>query len=197
VNPGEQTQLVTVTGEMPEINTTNAQLGGAIANQVITDLPVEGRTFISLANYQPGTMSKPGGGGALVQYTNGMRPDYTVYVFDGIMDVNTFGTAGPLNLGYQAGGPDESVIISVDAIQEINFVETPKAEYGWRPGASENVGLKSGTNTLHGTAFAVGRSTGMDARNAFAFSGKASGSCTGSGGIHTVWRDGRWPHQEG
>lgn len=171
LQPGEQSQLVTVTSELPEVNTTNAQLGGTIANQTITDLPVEGRTFISLANYQPGTMSKPGGGGGLVQYTNGMRPDYTVYVFDGIMDVNSFGTAGPLNLGYQAGGPDESVIVSVDAIQEINFVETPKAEYGWRPGASENVGLKSGTNTIHGTAFAIGRDTGMDARNPFAFSG--------------------------
>ena len=30
-----------------------------------------------------------------------------------------------------------------------------------------NVGLKSGTNTLHGTAYAFGRDTPMDARNYF------------------------------
>jgi len=52
LQPGEQTQLVTVTGEMPEVNTTNAELGGVINNQVITDLPVEGRTFLALANYR-------------------------------------------------------------------------------------------------------------------------------------------------
>jgi hypothetical protein len=171
LQPGEQTQLVTVTGEMPEVDTTNAQLGGTIQNQVIQDLPVEGRTFLALANYRPGIMTKPGAGGGLVQYTNGMRPDFNVFIFDGITDVNSFGTAGPLNIGYQAGGPDESVILSVDAIQEMNLVENAKAEYGWRPGAQENIGLKSGTNTIHGTAFAVGRSTGMQARNPFSFIG--------------------------
>lgn len=171
LQPGEQTQLVTVTGEMPEVNTTNAQLGGTIETQVIQDLPVEGRTFLALANYRPGMMTKPGGGGGLIQYTNGMRNDYNVFVFDGITDTNSIGTAGPLNLGYQAGGPDESVILSVDAIQEMNMVENPKAEYGWRPGAQVNIGLKSGTNSIHGTAFAVGRSTGMQARNPFAFAG--------------------------
>ncbi len=169
--PGEQTQLVTVTGELPEVNTTNAQLGGIIETKTIQDLPVEGRTFLALANYRPGVMTKPGAGGGLIQYTNGMRADYNVFVFDGVLDVNSFGTAGPLNIGYQAGGPDESVILSVDAIQEMNFVENPKAEYGWRPGAQVNIGLKSGTNTIHGTGFAVGRGTGMQARNPFAFTG--------------------------
>jgi hypothetical protein len=33
MEPGEQTQTVTVTGEPPQVNTTNAQLGGTIENQ--------------------------------------------------------------------------------------------------------------------------------------------------------------------
>jgi len=32
--------------------------------------------------------------------------------------------------------------------------ENPRAEYGWKPGAVVNVGIKSGTNSIHGTAFA-------------------------------------------
>ena len=39
---------------------------------------------------------------------------------------------------------------------------------GWKPGAVVNVGLKSGTNSIHGTAFAFGRDGDMfDARNYF------------------------------
>ncbi|HEV3385806.1 MAG TPA: hypothetical protein VG097_13400, partial [Gemmata sp.] len=43
----------------------------------------------------------------------------------------------------------------------------PPAEFGWKPGAVVNVGLKSGTNQLHGTAFAFGRTDALDARNYF------------------------------
>jgi hypothetical protein len=35
-------------------------------------------------------------------------------------------------------------------IQEFNTQEVPKAEYGWKPGAIVNVGLRSGDNTLRG-----------------------------------------------
>ena len=158
---------MTVTGEQPELNTTNAQLGGTITNQTATDLPIAGRTFLYLLNYRPGIATKPGAGGGLIQYSNGMRPDYNIYVFDGLADVNSWGTAGPLNIGFQAGGPDESVILSVDAVQEMNLVENPKAEYGWRPGAQISIGLKSGTNQFHGTGFALGRDTSLDTANPF------------------------------
>src|SRR5208282_2625536 len=58
--------------------------------------------------------------------------------------------------------------LPVDAIQEFNVQENPPAEYGWKPGAVVNVGLKSGTNSLHGTAFAFGRDGDVfDARNYF------------------------------
>jgi len=53
---------------------------------------------------------------------------------------------------------------AIDAIQEFNLMENPKAEYGWKPGAVVNVGIKSGTNTLHGAAYAFGRSDSFDAR---------------------------------
>ena len=42
-----------------------------------------------------------------------------------------------------------------------------QAEYGWKPGAIVNVGVKSGTNSLHGSAYAYGRDTVFDARNYF------------------------------
>src|SRR6202040_2266514 len=42
-----------------------------------------------------------------------------------------------------------------------------KAEYGWKPGAVVNVGLKSGTNEFHGSAYGFYRSASWDARNLF------------------------------
>src|SRR5205807_8400452 len=43
----------------------------------------------------------------------------------------------------------------------------------WKPGAIVNVGLKSGTNSYHGTAYAYGRDGAWDANNFFV---NASGS---------------------
>jgi len=167
LQPGDQTQTVTVTGEPPAINTTNAQLGGTIEGSAATDLPIAGRSFLYLLNYVPGILTKPGAGGGLIQYTNGLRPEYNVYVFDGLADTNSYGAAGPLNIGFIAGGPDESVVLPIDAVQDFNLVEHPKAEYGWRPGGQISMGLKSGTNAMHGTGFALGRGTGLITRNPF------------------------------
>jgi len=167
LQPGDQTQTVTVTGEPPAINTTNSQLGGTIESAAITDLPIAGRSFVYALSYRPGMQVRPGAGGGNVAVTNGLRSEWNVYVFDGLADTNSYGTAGPLNIGFIAGGPDESVILPVDAVQDFNLVENAKAEYGWRPGGQVNMGLKSGTNMMHGTAFALGRSTGMITRNPF------------------------------
>jgi hypothetical protein len=37
-----------------------------------------------------------------------------------------------------------STILPIDAIQEFNLEENPKAEYGWKPGAVVNVGIPIG-----------------------------------------------------
>jgi hypothetical protein len=43
VQPGEQTQTVTVTEAIPLVETTNATLGGLLSNATINDLPLNGR----------------------------------------------------------------------------------------------------------------------------------------------------------
>ncbi len=54
-----------------------------------------------------------------------------------------------------------------DAIQEVGVKLQNKAEFGWRPGVATNVTVKSGTNAIHGTAFAQGIDGALDARNPF------------------------------
>ena len=42
---GEQTQTITVTEEIPFMNTSDAQLGGTVTNAQINELPLNGRNF--------------------------------------------------------------------------------------------------------------------------------------------------------
>jgi len=62
VQPGEQTQTVTVTAEIPQVETTSATLGGALGNTTISELPMNGRDFTTLLSLRPGVTTYVGGG---------------------------------------------------------------------------------------------------------------------------------------
>ncbi len=163
LRPGEQNQTVTVTESVPLINTTNAQLGGVLENQALGDLPLNGREFQKLLIFQPGVKAN-----GLDIYVNGMRADNNMWLLDGVDNYNLTSSSGPVAGGQSSF--DQATILPLDAIQEINVVQNPKAEYGWKVGGQVNVGLKSGTNSIHGTATAFGRDAVLDARNPFATS---------------------------
>src|SRR2546423_3990762 len=62
LQPGEQTQTITVTGEIPVIDTTDATLGGTVSNQSINALPLNGRNFQRLVQLRPGVVTPVGSG---------------------------------------------------------------------------------------------------------------------------------------
>jgi hypothetical protein len=82
---------------------------------------------------------------------------------DGLVNGEPFSGQSIINGAGIAG--DSATILPIDAIQEFNVIQNPPAEYGWKPGTIVNVGLKSGANALHGTAYGFGRTTSLDARN--------------------------------
>jgi hypothetical protein len=172
VQPGEQNQTVTVTESVPLVETTNATLGGTLENADIADLPLNGRDFQNLMGLRPGVVLQPGGG-PWTQSTNGVRPDESVWMVEGVYNANFFDSRPVMNM--PSPFTDAATILPIDAIQEFNLMENPKAEYGWKPGAVVNVGIKSGTNTLHGSAYAFGRYQAWDARNFFNPVSTASG----------------------
>jgi hypothetical protein len=165
LQPGEQTQTVTVTGDVPMVNTTSATLGGTIENATIVDLPLNGRAFQKLLDFNPGMQQVPGGGTPAYN-VNGQRGTNITWMLDGVDEINMAGGAGP-TVGGNGGGVDGVTILSLDAIQEVNTIQSPKAEYGWMAGSIVNIGLKSGTNGIHGTAFGFLRNGALDAKNAF------------------------------
>jgi hypothetical protein len=161
---GQASETVTVTEQVPLINTTSSSLGGTLSNKEINDLPLNGRNYENLLQLRPGVVRYPGGGFSTTS-ANGLRAEDNAYIVDGLFNSEPFSGQSIINGAGIAG--DSATILPVDAIQEFTLIENPPAEYGWKPGAMVNVALKSGTNNLHGTAYAFGRDTPMDARNYF------------------------------
>jgi hypothetical protein len=162
--PGEQTQTVTVNEAIPLVDTASATLGGTLSNADINDLPLNGRNYQNLLNLRPGVVVQPGGG-PWTQSTNNVRPDESGWMIDGIIN-SSFFDARPI-VNFPSPLSDMSTILPIDAIQEFNLEENPKAEFGWKPGAVVNVGIRSGTNSYHGSAYAFGRNGSWDARDVF------------------------------
>jgi hypothetical protein len=161
---GSTTDTITITEEVPMVDTTSTTLGGTISNEILNELPLNGRNYQNLLTLRPGTSVYPGGG-PWTQTTNGIRPEDTSFIVDGITNDEAFMGLSVTNAAAVLG--DAATLIPIDAIQEFNTQVNPKAEFGWKPGAITSVGLKSGTNDVHGTAYAFGRSDKFDARNYF------------------------------
>ncbi len=162
LSPGDVKETVVVTAEVPLVNTTSSVLGGTLSNKEINDLPLNGRNYENLLQLRPGVVRYPGGGFSTTS-ANGLRAEDNAYLVDGLFNSEPFSGQSIINGAGIAG--DSATILPVDAIQEFNVQQNPPAEYGWKPGAIMNVGLKSGTNKIHGTAYAFGRDTPLDARN--------------------------------
>lgn len=174
LQPGEQAQTITVTEDMPLINTTNAELGGTIQNEVINDLPLNGRNFENLLDLRPGVTKYVGNSG-WTQSSNGLRPHDNFFLVEGVNSNDPWMAQSMMNAVMAAG--DAGTMLPIDAIDEFKTQQNPRAEFGWKPGAVVNVGVKSGTNTIHGSAYAYGRTTGWDARNYFNTDIKGNPGC--------------------
>src|SRR5260370_7589204 len=108
----------------------------------------------------PGGMAQRGGS-PWTQSTNNSRPDETVWMVDGVFNANLVDRR-PI-AGMPSPFTDGATILPVDAIQEFNLMENPKSEFGWRPGAVVNVGIRTGTNVLHRSAYGFYRSPALHA----------------------------------
>jgi Carboxypeptidase regulatory-like domain/TonB dependent receptor len=166
--PGAQTETVSITEEIPLVNATSSVLGGTLSNQTINDLPLNGRNFTLLLEMRPGVVLTLGNdsGGAGAAATNGLRPENSnEYLVEGLHGMSPFNGQPVMNSLALRG--DAATVLPVDAIQEFNQQFNGKAEYGWRAGGTTNIGLKSGTNAIHGTAYSFFRRDAWDARNYF------------------------------
>ena len=125
---------------------------------------MQGRDFQNLLELHPGVQRTPGGGFHSVT-SNGNRPDDNNFFIDGADDNDVYYGETVMNEAGISGTP--ASFLPLDAIQEFNTQESPSADYGVKPGLVMNIGIKSGTNDLHGSAYYFHRNAAFDARNYF------------------------------
>ncbi len=163
---GAVTEQVTVTGEVPLVNTSGSSVSGVVEEKRIQDLPLNGRDFTQLALVQPGVIPARNtdsiaqkGFGVRISMA-GSRPDQQSWLLDGtdIKSMSNFGTPGSVS----------GLMLGVDAVREFQVLTSNySAEFGGTSGGVINLVTKSGTNELHGTAYEFLRNSALDARNFF------------------------------
>ena len=152
---GAVAEAVTVTADAPLLRSETSGLGHVIDNRRIVDLPLNGRSFITLATLAPG-VAVPPPPAAPFPRINGGRPRTNEYLFDGISVLQP-------EPGQVAFFPN------VDAIQEFKIESnSPPAEFGRFNGGVVNLTTKSGGNAFRGSAFEFVRHESLNARNFFA-----------------------------
>ena len=150
---GARDESVTVIGDVPLLRDASANLGQVIDEDKIVELPLNGRSFITLSQLAPGVALPPN---STLPRINGGRPRTNEYLYDGISVLQP-------EPGQVAFMP------VIDSIREFKIESnSPSAEFGRFNGGVVNLTMKSGTNNFHGSVFEFFRNEALNARNAFA-----------------------------
>jgi len=165
---GEVQETVTVEANPVRVQTDSGEQSSVITGQQISQISVSGRSMYQLAALVPGASSQIGSGGmsagevntpvggdASVEF-NGLRQNHNIYLLDGGEDDDRGGAGGM------------SIAPSSDAIAEFRTLTSNySADYGLSSAGTMSMVLKSGTRTLHASAWEFNRNDAFDARNYF------------------------------
>ena len=161
---GQTTSEVTITGNIPHVETETAAISSVVTGSQIRDLELNGRNFVQLATLIPGAVPDNGLdtqdvgvlGNNNISF-NGGRMTYTNWEIDG--GGNTDDTsAGTFN-----------TYPSLDTIAEFRIsTSNYSADMGKHAGAQIEVATRSGTKDFHGELFDYLRNDALDANDWFA-----------------------------
>lgn len=170
---GQVSTKVEVSGDqLPQVETTSAELGGTLTAQTIEALPVNGRDYQKLVYLNPGIAGSPdqisdSPGSYGVFSMNGSRGRANNFLLDGTDMNDGFRNDPAINEAGVFGDP--ATILPLDAVAELKVISNYEAEYGRNSGAVINIVTKSGTNELHGGLLEYFRTGKLGARNYFNF----------------------------
>ena len=164
---GSRTETVEVAGVAPLVESTEDRLSTLFVERQVSDLPNNGRDFNNLLDGVPGVQRSPGGGFQSLNI-NGQRATSNNFAVDGIPNNDRY--YGESSLGQAAISGTAAALIPLEGISEFNVQSNPGVEFGVKGGSVINIGLKSGTNVLHGNFFWDRHTDAFDAKNWFASS---------------------------
>jgi hypothetical protein len=153
---GALEENITVTGQSPLIETTNASTGGVIDSQALETIPTPGRSVYLMANLEPTVQTSQNahwnrmqdqiGNSAISMGGGGVRSNN--FLIDGfpVTDLSNRASTNP----------------SIEAVQEMKVqLHTYDAEMGRTGGGVMNMAAKSGANQFHGSGYTVLRPTNL------------------------------------
>ncbi len=158
---GEVTESISVTAEIPVLQSETSSLAHVVSEREMRELPLNGRNFQQLAwtsaGVIPATRSRDRESGF---NANGQPMTQNSFLIDGVDNNNNV-------MGMQ-DRKMQVVVPSLDAVSEFK-VQTSNysAEFGRNSGAVMIVSIKSGTNQFRGTAFEYLRNDIFDARDMY------------------------------
>jgi hypothetical protein len=183
---GNASQTIEVTAESPLVDASDASAGLVIDSKSMEELPIKDGNPVMLAMLTPGVSNLQTTGSLSLPFDNansslisvsGARTGQNEYMIDGAP--NTNGQGGSVAYAPPAGA------VSEFKIQTATF----DARNGFAIGGNVNVTLKSGTNLLHGEAYAFLENPALNANSFFSNSAhlgkdnyretRASGSLNG------------------
>jgi len=165
---GSANETVNVDASNVKISRDDASIGTLVTNDLIKDTPLYLRNWDDLLRTVPGVQinrytnqsGATSAGRTGTFNVNGVHSLQNNFILDGI-DNNTF-SENVQELSTESAHP------SVDVIYEFNVITNPySAEYGHTPGAVVSVNTRSGTNTIHGSAYEYVRNQYFDAFDYF------------------------------
>jgi len=156
MKPGSNTTTVSVTTEVPQVDTASYDVGGVVEQAQIDTLPIQNRQYLNLGVLVPGTTQA-----ANRSFYNSVQAGSGVYFY-----ANGFYLDGVNNQNTEEGDPRQNV--PMGAVAEFKtYTSSIPVTLGWAMGGFTTVATKGGTNRIHGEAFEYYRNTGMTALNQF------------------------------
>ncbi len=162
LNVASAGETVEVSADAITLDTTSTTQVAEVGGQELQDTPLNGRDFTQLIVLSPGFANSGAGGyGSL----NGTRANQINWQIDGIDNNDLWHNIPAVNQGGVSG--IAGVVLPIDAVDQFSAQTQASAESGRNPGGSVNLSLKSGTNTLHGSAYFYDRNELFGATNPF------------------------------
>ena len=162
---GGATETVTVTADQARVNLEDPTAAGLINSTQINEMPLSTRNYESLINLQPG-VAFGGGGDQLARGPNGVSGSSSVVSFSvngGRTTSNNWTIDGADNLDRGAN-LTLYTYPSPDAIAEFKTLRGQySAQFGRNASGQIDVVTKSGTNSIHGSAYEFFRNDYLDA----------------------------------
>ena len=156
------TQTIEVSAAAYALDTTTTTQTTIIDAKSVDNTPLNGRDFTQFLSLTPGfSDSGAGGYGSL----NGTRANQINWQIDGVDNNDIWHNIPAVNQGGVSG--IAGIVLPLDAVEQFSAQTLASPETGRNPGGTVTLGLKSGTNQLHGSAYYFNRNEALGAQSPF------------------------------